>query len=761
MHVHEFRGDGARRAVALDDSLARLMWSLVAVATIALIVTGSAPDRPVTGSLSVAAEVTACAVCWRAVRRAVRHVGYRLVVEPLVAAAVTFYAIGDTVSLVAGDEGSTVLSSFADTPYFLFGLTILVALLVLVSRQLRGVTSLVLLDGAVGSLGAAAVLALAVGPSLDSILDGRLLFGALVDGAYPLFDLALIALSMGIVAARGLTLRGRWPLLVLGLSIFAATDVRFALLSFDGRYAAGTLLEIGWPLGLALVAAWLRGTARSPGPATANIERGDWAMAVPPIAALCGIGVLVSGRQTQIGQSAVVLASLALVGASARTLLAFRALGRLVVLRAQTRTDELTGLPNRRVLYEEAPARLAPGKKCALLLLDLDKFKVINDSLGHDTGDLLLVQVTERLGGQLGPKELLIRLGGDEFAILQSDAGQADAVDLAVRLHDALASPFSFAGLSIFVNASVGIALFPAQGATLTDLLRKADVAMYKAKSGRESHHVFRVSDDDQVADRLRTLGEFRNALAGDELVLHFQPKIDLATGQVRGVEALVRWNHPQRGLLYPDAFLALVEESGLMPELTHVVLGKALDQAASWKSRGTPLSVAVNFSASSLIDVGIPGRVRVMLAERSLPASALLVEVTEEFLMKDSGQARYILSTLRRMGIRIAMDDFGTGYSSLAYLRDLPIDELKLDRSFVTAMTDDARAAALVASTIDLAHSLGLTTVAEGIEEQADYDALAEFGCEQGQGYLMSRPVPAEELDRWLGGVRPAWVAR
>lgn len=280
--------------------------------------------------------------------------------------------------------------------------------------------------------------------------------------------------------------------------------------------------------------------------------------------------------------------------------------------------------------------------------------------------------------------------------------------------------------------------------------MRKADMAMYKAKTLHSGHRVFVSEDNSHGDDRLRTLQELRAAVADDQLELHYQPKVDIATGGLAGVEALVRWNHPTRGLLYPDSFLLLAEEAGLMNDLSNRVLALALDQAALWQSRGDPLSVAVNLSASSLIDADLPERVFSMIKERRLPASALVLEITEDFMMPDRRRAREILSRLHEGGIRIAVDDFGTGYSSLSYLRDLPINELKLDRSFLVSMSEDPRAAALVAATISLAHGLGLIVVAEGVEDRRALDQLSRYGCDQAQGFYISRAVPALVLDQW-----------
>jgi diguanylate cyclase (GGDEF)-like protein len=424
------------------------------------------------------------------------------------------------------------------------------------------------------------------------------------------------------------------------------------------------------------------------------------------------------------------------------------------VLSQQATCDYLTGLPNRRALHDQAAARMAGPKprQQALLLLDLDRFKEVNDSVGHQIGDRLLVQVGARLAEYLRVGDLLARLGGDEFAVLLEDADHDQAAAVAEKLWAALAEPFTLEGIAVHSSVSIGIALFPCDGTDLNTLLRKADVAMYKAKDGSDGHHVYSSADDTDFATRLQTVDELRTALANDQLVVYYQPKIDLSTGEVHHVEALVRWDHPTRGLVYPQDFLDLVEGAGLMRVMTRVVLGIALDQAAAWRAAGLKLTIAVNLSASSLVDANLPVEVAAMLAARELPACALQLEITEEFLMADRDRARNILTRLRRQGIQISIDDFGTGYSSLSYLRDLPIDELKLDRSFVFPMADDAHAAALVASTIALAHSLDLRMVAEGVENEIAYTELARMGCDQAQGYYMSRPVPAAELEEWLG---------
>jgi EAL domain-containing protein (putative c-di-GMP-specific phosphodiesterase class I) len=303
---------------------------------------------------------------------------------------------------------------------------------------------------------------------------------------------------------------------------------------------------------------------------------------------------------------------------------------------------------------------------------------------------------------------------------------------------------------------SIGIALAPEHGSDVSALLRRADNAMYDAKGARAGHRVYQESDDTSGDERLRTLQDLRMGLAQGQLTLHYQPKVDLDIRDVHGVEALVRWNHPTRGLLYPDAFLPLAQESGLMRPLTDLVLAMALDQAATWHACGRQLTVAVNLSASSLVENDLPDRVAALLQERGLPASALQLEITEQTLMADRERARLILQRLRDAGVQIAVDDFGTGYSSLAYLRELPIDELKLDRAFVAPMSEDPRAAALVISIISLVHGLGLRMVAEGVEDRKTFDELTRNGCDQAQGYYLSKALAPAELDSWLDSREP-----
>jgi len=745
------------RALArLRAELLWVMWGVLVVAGFAIgmdVVQGHEAGLTVDTWLGMACIWLPATICWLAAA----SVGSRRLEVWFAAAAVTSFAAGDTYYLwTVAVRGSGPFPSLADVGAFVFYTLMVVALGVAVRRQVRGLAALVSWDSAVGALGAVSVLAVVLRPVLEPVVTNSSRLFIAVTLAYPTFDLLLVAAVVGITALRGVHMGSGWGLLIVGLAAFSAAHVAYALKAIHGAYVYGSPPDAGWGVGLALIALWVDRTARREGPTTppqTGARARTMALAVPVVGTAAALVVLVAATQAPLSTLAVALAGVTLLAAAARTQVAFRQLARMADLRRQeATTDTLTGLANRRALTADVQARLADQGRCrALLLLDLDKFKEINDSLGHHVGDLLLIQVGARLREHLRTGDLLARLGGDEFAVLLEDTNHDQAVAVASKLRTALAETFTLDDIALHSAVSIGIAQFPDDGPDLSTLLRKADIAMYNAKTSGDGVHAYGGGDDTDGAARLRTIEELRAAIASDQLVLHYQPKIDLDTGDVHSVEALVRWDHPTRGLLYPDAFLALVEQAGLMRTMTRVVLTLALDQAAAWQAQGQDLTVAVNLSAGSLVDADLPEQIAAMLSARGLLPRALQLEITEELLMADRDRARTILTRLRHSGVQISVDDFGTGYSSLSYLRDLPIDELKLDRSFVFPMADDARAAALVASTINLAHSLGLRMVAEGVETSVAYTELRRLGCDQAQGYYMSRPIPAAELDFWL----------
>ena len=405
--------------------------------------------------------------------------------------------------------------------------------------------------------------------------------------------------------------------------------------------------------------------------------------------------------------------------------------------------DALTGLPNR-AAFSERVNRVAAGGRGAVALLDLDHFKEINDTLGHQAGDALLQQVGPRLAAALGDDAFVARLDGDEFALLlEGDDPEAEARVAAT----ALETPFVVEGLQVLVEGSVGLARFPEHGQTAALLLQRADMAMYEAKRLHVRLEVYDPGADTSDADRLLVLSELKDGIERDELVLHFQPKISLADRSLVGVEALVRWNHPTRGQLPPAEFIPLAERTGLIRPLTVWVLEHAIRQCREWRDAGHELRVAVNLSVANLMDGALPNDVARLLGQLGLPPRALELEITESVVMADPARARGVLEQLRSMGVGLAIDDFGTGHASLAYLQRLPVSQLKIDRSFVSAMTHSHADEAIVRSTLALAHDLGLEVVAEGVEDELVAQRLTEMGCDVAQGFHLGRPVPAEEV--------------
>ncbi|MGY1811100.1 EAL domain-containing protein [Blastococcus sp. SYSU D00669] len=437
---------------------------------------------------------------------------------------------------------------------------------------------------------------------------------------------------------------------------------------------------------------------------------------------------------------------------------------RLQQLAEEAHQDALTGLANRRRFVEELERSVYgdAGRRSAVLMIDLDRFKEINDSFGHSVGDDLLCLVGPRLEQALGAGDLLARMGGDEFAVLLPDADRCRAVEVAQGIATALREAFVLDGMPLHVDASIGIALCPDHGRDRSLLLARADTAMYAAKRDRRGFEVWAPDGTPDSRDRLETLEQLRAALDTEELVPHYQPQLDLRTGTVVGVEALVRWQHPTRGLLTPDVFLPLAEQAGLMRRLAMRVLERSLTDLRAWRAAGHDLSLAVNLSVSNLQDVALPEQVALLLDTLGVPAAALTLEITEDVLMSDAARTQQVLTGLRALGVRLSIDDYGTGYSSLAYLRALPVHELKLDRSFVRNLTSDPRAAAIVRSTLQLSRDLGMTMVAEGVEDADALAALAAWDCDVAQGFHVARPMPAQQFLAWLvAGAVPAAAPR
>ena len=645
-------------------------------------------------------------------------------------------------------QASPPVPSPADFAYFGFYVCVTAAIVCLARRDHGSFPRALWLDGALGAAGAATALAAALSPVFSAVQGN--LATVLVSSTYTTADLLVVAMIGGLVAIQGLRGGSMWLWIAGGLALFCAADVMYALQINAGTYEVGSWLFLWWTGGVTCIALAIWRPQR---PRGIECGRSKTILAVPTLATLTAAVVLVISSFSQLPVPVVVLATFTLLLAAARTFAGFRQVQRLFDARHQAVTDELTGLGNRRFLFESGKQRLlaADGtQRPALILIDLDNFKEINDTFGHHSGDELLRELARRLAARMVAPDLLVRLGGDEFALLLTLGPQDDSRLIATRILDRLTQPLVIEGARVHVDASAGVAEHADMDVEIADLLRRADVAMYAAKDAHSRVEVYQPQLDEANRTRLETIQDLDAALVNRQFVLHYQPKIDVETGAVFGAEALVRWEHPTRGMLYPDAFLPIVERSGLMNAVTRLVLESAVIQLASWRDAGLAMSVAVNLSASDLLDDSLAERIEGLLDRHGVPAGALELEITESVIMIDPKRACEVLEALRALGLRIAVDDYGTGYCALAYLRDLPIDELKIDRSFIASVTTDPRSAAIVRSTIELAHALGLKVVAEGIETKHTLDALTAFGCDYAQGYLFSRPVPAEAFTEW-----------
>jgi len=429
----------------------------------------------------------------------------------------------------------------------------------------------------------------------------------------------------------------------------------------------------------------------------------------------------------------------------------------ILALRHQAMHDGLTDLPNRMMLFdrlaEALEAARSESRLIALLIMDLDRFKDVNDTFGHHFGDVLLKQVAFRLRNQLHVDDTVARLGGDEFAIVLTSALDANAVAMtARRILNTLQKPFVVEGQVLEVGASIGIALYPQHGGDARTLMRRADVAMYATKQS-SSGFTFHERDDreSRLPDQLSLIVEMRSAIEQNEFELYYQPKRHLRSGLMTRAEVLLRWNHPTRGLLLPVSFIPIAERTGLIKVMTDWILDRALQQCREWQDAGAPVHIAVNVSAKSLLEETLPSKVQSLLDKWNVDPRFLKIEITESSIMADPAHALAIMSMLQSMGVRLSVDDFGTGFSSLTHLRELPIDEIKIDKSFVLGMMTSDADAAIVRTVIDLAHNLGKQVCAEGVEDIETLDRLEEMGCDLAQGYFISRPVPAAGLMTWL----------
>jgi diguanylate cyclase (GGDEF)-like protein len=661
------------------------------------------------------------------------------------------WTLGDialTIESLHGAEPPT--PSVADIFYVAFYPAAYLALVLLLRRESSRLVPATWLDGAVAGLGAAALCAAFAFHSIQHLAGGSP--GAVAtELAYPIGDVLLLAMAVGgsvlVSAPRG----GAWRLVALGCAINAFGD---GLDVFTPNSHFGGIVDgVAWPAALLLmsIAVWVRR-----GRADVLAHPAAPGFLLPGIGAASGIGILVVGSMHPVDPVAVGLATATLLVVCLRLGLSVGSLRRLTEERhRQAVTDQLTGLGNRRRLtavlegfFADHLDAATSARTLAFLFIDLDHFKEVNDSFGHTAGDQLLAQIGPRFERCLAEDDLLVRIGGDELAVVLLDCGLDRALAVAARLAASLEEPFPLEMVSVRIGASIGIALGPEHADEPEALMGSADKAMYRSKQSGTAFEVFDPAIDAE-RDRLQMVDDLRAAIAAGDLELHYQPEVDLRKGAVTAVEALVRWRHPRHGNIPPLDFLPLAEEGNLMRPLTSLVLDRALAQCARWRAEGRELAVAVNVSATNIMDAGFTDLVRHHLERHRLPASALVIEITETTVISDFERCRRVTAELAALGCVVSIDDFGAGFTSLPLLSRLAVGELKLDRTFLRGLADagSERDRALVRATIELAHNLGLKVVAEGVEEASTLDLLGTVGCDLAQGFHIGRPAPATVL--------------
>jgi diguanylate cyclase len=682
---------------------------------------------------------------------------YRVTAErlawTLIAAGMTCSAMGDVIYAVWVPDGQS--PSAADPAYLAYYPLVYAGLLLLLWARLKRASLLVQLDSLVCALTMAAVAAaLTAGPihTAATHAPATVLVGIL----YPWGDLVLLALAAGMLPIRGWRNEFRWILLVAGFVLFAAADTAYLFETSANSYRVGTLLDACWPASSLLVAmaSWAPSSSVVPLP-----KQGLGPYVKSVACAVVALAVAILGHDSRL---ATTFAALSLIAIAARFAVTFRDVSMLAESHKHAMTDELTALPNRRSLATALTAASAseslgpsltrtPSRR-ALLLLNLYEFQEINVSVGRHFGDELLRHIADRLSNSVRREDLLARTGDDAFAILTAEGTDLIAARAqAGRLLEALSEPFALDPITVQVDARIAIALCPGHCDHPQELLNRAETAIPHAKSAKSKIVVYDSAfelyneNDPNLTEELRTA-----LLDGDELTCHYQPKINASDESVHSVEALLRWHHPSRGLLLPEEILPAAERAGLMRKLANRTINLALEQIQSWREQGIAETVAVNLSATNLLDLDLVGTIERLLRTHGLPPDALIIEITESALV-DSVRSRNTVTALQHLGVHISLDDYGTGWSSLARLQDVSVDELKLDRVFVARLAQDPRSVAIVRSTVALAQSLGADLVAEGVEDEVTLSALRQYGCTITQGFVHSPPLPPNDLQHWI----------
>jgi len=670
--------------------------------------------------------------------------------------ALALSAVGNALRVLsAGLQGNGPSTPLSDVVSLAGYVTMYVCVIGLIRARVARFHPSMWLDGLIGAFGSlAAGVTFLLGPYLDPAQGQEAVTATELVG--PTTGLLLLAVLVAVGGILGVRLDRTILTAVVALSCLCVSEFALFVWRVEGTYVDGGPLELGWLASVVLcsVAATIARDRDAPEDRGGGSRIGWRLLAIPLVCTVISLVVLAWGWAHSVPTVAAWLAIACVLAGMLRVAVTFREVRTFHLVKAEARTDELTGLPNRRALLERAEDLVrsaARSRPAALLLLDLDGFKEVNDSLGHSAGDDLLRQVGPRLQEDLRAGDLLARLGGDEFAVLLPETSSDEARVLGTRLRERVLQPFTVEGVRLHVGVSIGVSTWPAPAASVQELLRCADVAMYTAKSAREGVHVYLPDPaSGGGGDRLRTMEELRVALTDDQLVVHLQPQVSLDDGTVVGAEALVRWQHPTRGLLPPADVLPAAEQAGLLGPLTDAVLELALAATTRWWPEHR-VPVSVNLSAANVTDLDLPDKVGAALLRHGLPPAALTLELVEDTLMADPERGRAVLGDLRRLGVRTSIDDYGTGYSSLAYLRHLPADELKLDRTLTADVDREPRAAAIVAHTVALAHDLGLSLVAEGVEDAVTRDVLRDLGCDVAQGWDIARPMPVEDFLCWL----------
>ncbi|HTU14233.1 MAG TPA: bifunctional diguanylate cyclase/phosphodiesterase [Solirubrobacterales bacterium] len=644
---------------------------------------------------------------------------------------------------------SRPIPAWIDPLFLAFYPAVFAGLILVIRGRMRRFNNLPWLDGLAGIL---MVVALSL-----TFLHGRVqdMTGGdtaetVVLLAYPLGDLVLLALLAVLLKFNGPGREGPWLPMTIGLGFFAVADILFAV----AAPGSGTIAAPVWALWMLGVLFVVVSTWRDDGDVR-EVTPGHQQLLFPLAFTVAVVVILIVGQTRELMPAALISAIAVLVVVLIRLLLSARENAKLFDSRRSALTDELTGLASRRHLNERIKA-IGPDEPSSapvnVTIINLNRFKELNSALGHRAGDVLLSAVGARLNRSVARYGLLGRFGGDEFLLIAECTPKCpDSAEVARDIQRCLAPPFFVDGLRVHIDAAIGSSGRADPGDEGSELVRRADVAMREAKSREEPFVEYSGAESAMSRERLKMLEEFRLGLEREELVLFFQPKVRLADRTVASCEALMRWDHPDGGIISPFEFLQMAESAGLMHQVTGAVIRMTIEQMVAWRSEGIELSVALNLAMPNLLDTALPGRLCDQLEEAGIDPPDLTVEITENIVMSDPERVLANLDQLRDVGIRISLDDFGSGNTSLSYLRRLPLDEVKMDRGLVGDMVSDPKNAAIAKAAIEITHELGLSVVAEGVEEQETVRVLTDLECHEIQGYVFAKPMPAAEIPGWL----------